>query len=275
MRRSSTPHLADAARLALSGGHVLRAAGPAALPRLHGLPVLPVDLSQLHQLERGDGGQGVGRARQLPRADPRPDALAATQPDLGHRRHGGADRHWHGAGDAAGGGRRDSPSFAPSTSCPRCSPPWSSASSGTGSTTPSSASSTRARRGRAGGVSRGWLGDPDVALYAVLIAAIWATIGYLRHLPGRFAEREQGSPGSGHRRWGERLAAFLECDGAADGERDQRRRRAPAHRRLQRLRHHLRHDRRRPANATRSSPPTPTKRRSPRTTSAMPPPSRW
>ena len=28
------------------------------------------------------------------------------------------------------------------------------------------------------GVSRGWLGDPDVALYAVLIAAIWATIGF-------------------------------------------------------------------------------------------------
>jgi ABC-type sugar transport system permease subunit len=26
-------------------------------------------------------------------------------------------------------------------------------------------------------LSRGWLGDPDVALYAVLIAAIWATIG--------------------------------------------------------------------------------------------------
>jgi ABC-type sugar transport system permease subunit len=28
------------------------------------------------------------------------------------------------------------------------------------------------------GVSRGWLGDPDFALYAVLIAAIWATIGF-------------------------------------------------------------------------------------------------
>jgi ABC-type sugar transport system permease subunit len=28
------------------------------------------------------------------------------------------------------------------------------------------------------GVSRGWLGDPGVALYAVLIAAIWATIGF-------------------------------------------------------------------------------------------------
>jgi ABC-type sugar transport system permease subunit len=27
-------------------------------------------------------------------------------------------------------------------------------------------------------ISRGWLGDPDVALYAVLIAAIWATIGF-------------------------------------------------------------------------------------------------
>ena len=26
-------------------------------------------------------------------------------------------------------------------------------------------------------ISRGWLGDPDVALYAVLVAAIWATIG--------------------------------------------------------------------------------------------------
>jgi ABC-type sugar transport system permease subunit len=26
-------------------------------------------------------------------------------------------------------------------------------------------------------VSRGWIGDPDVALYAVLVAAIWATIG--------------------------------------------------------------------------------------------------
>src|SRR3954464_1711160 len=26
-------------------------------------------------------------------------------------------------------------------------------------------------------VSRGWIGDPDVALYAVLFAAIWATIG--------------------------------------------------------------------------------------------------
>ena len=26
-------------------------------------------------------------------------------------------------------------------------------------------------------ISRGWLGDPDIALYAVLIAAIWATIG--------------------------------------------------------------------------------------------------
>jgi ABC-type sugar transport system permease subunit len=27
-------------------------------------------------------------------------------------------------------------------------------------------------------VSRGWLGDPDVALYAVLAAAVWATIGF-------------------------------------------------------------------------------------------------
>jgi ABC-type sugar transport system permease subunit len=26
-------------------------------------------------------------------------------------------------------------------------------------------------------ISRGWLGDPDIALYAVLVAAIWATIG--------------------------------------------------------------------------------------------------
>jgi ABC-type sugar transport system permease subunit len=26
-------------------------------------------------------------------------------------------------------------------------------------------------------ISRGWIGDPDVALYAVLVAAIWATIG--------------------------------------------------------------------------------------------------
>ena len=26
-------------------------------------------------------------------------------------------------------------------------------------------------------ISRGWLGDPDLALYAVLVAAIWATIG--------------------------------------------------------------------------------------------------
>jgi len=28
-------------------------------------------------------------------------------------------------------------------------------------------------------ISRGWLGDPDVALYAVLVAAIWATIGFV------------------------------------------------------------------------------------------------
>src|SRR5215218_1796505 len=28
-------------------------------------------------------------------------------------------------------------------------------------------------------LSRGWLGDPDVALYAVLAAAIWATIGFV------------------------------------------------------------------------------------------------
>ena len=28
-------------------------------------------------------------------------------------------------------------------------------------------------------VSRGWLGDPEVALYAVLVAAIWATIGFV------------------------------------------------------------------------------------------------
>src|SRR5918998_5284376 len=28
-------------------------------------------------------------------------------------------------------------------------------------------------------LSRGWLGDPDIALYAVLIAAIWATIGFV------------------------------------------------------------------------------------------------
>lgn len=28
-------------------------------------------------------------------------------------------------------------------------------------------------------VSRGWLGDPDVALYAVLAAAIWSTIGFV------------------------------------------------------------------------------------------------
>ena len=27
-------------------------------------------------------------------------------------------------------------------------------------------------------VSRGWLGDPDFAIYAVLIAAVWATIGF-------------------------------------------------------------------------------------------------
>ena len=30
-----------------------------------------------------------------------------------------------------------------------------------------------------GQVSRGWLGDPDVALYAVLIAAIWAEVGFV------------------------------------------------------------------------------------------------
>jgi ABC-type sugar transport system permease subunit len=29
-----------------------------------------------------------------------------------------------------------------------------------------------------GDLARGWLGDPDVALYAVLVAAIWATIGF-------------------------------------------------------------------------------------------------
>jgi ABC-type sugar transport system permease subunit len=28
-------------------------------------------------------------------------------------------------------------------------------------------------------VSRGWLGDPDVALYAVLVAAIWAEVGFV------------------------------------------------------------------------------------------------
>jgi len=28
-------------------------------------------------------------------------------------------------------------------------------------------------------ISRGWLGDPDIALYAVLVAAIWATIGFV------------------------------------------------------------------------------------------------
>ena len=28
-------------------------------------------------------------------------------------------------------------------------------------------------------ISRGWLGDPDVALYAVLVAAIWAAIGFV------------------------------------------------------------------------------------------------
>jgi ABC-type sugar transport system permease subunit len=28
-------------------------------------------------------------------------------------------------------------------------------------------------------VSRGWIGDPDVALYAVLAAAIWGTIGFV------------------------------------------------------------------------------------------------
>jgi ABC-type sugar transport system permease subunit len=28
-------------------------------------------------------------------------------------------------------------------------------------------------------ISRGWIGDPDVALYAVLVAAIWATIGFV------------------------------------------------------------------------------------------------
>jgi ABC-type sugar transport system permease subunit len=28
-------------------------------------------------------------------------------------------------------------------------------------------------------LSRGWLGDPDLALYAVLVAAIWATIGFV------------------------------------------------------------------------------------------------
>ena len=28
------------------------------------------------------------------------------------------------------------------------------------------------------GVSRGWLGDPDFAIYAVLVAAVWATIGF-------------------------------------------------------------------------------------------------
>jgi ABC-type sugar transport system permease subunit len=28
-------------------------------------------------------------------------------------------------------------------------------------------------------ISRGWLGDPDVALYAVLVAAIWAEIGFV------------------------------------------------------------------------------------------------
>jgi ABC-type sugar transport system permease subunit len=30
-----------------------------------------------------------------------------------------------------------------------------------------------------GDLSRGWLGDPDVALYAVLVAAIWQTVGFV------------------------------------------------------------------------------------------------
>ena len=29
------------------------------------------------------------------------------------------------------------------------------------------------------GLSRGWLGDPDFALYAVLVAAMWATVGFV------------------------------------------------------------------------------------------------
>ena len=96
----------------------------------------------------------------------------------------------------------------------------------------------------------------------------------LRHLPGRPAERQQGSPGSGHRRWANAWQRFwnVTVPQMASVIND---RRAPAHRRLQRLRHHLRHDRRRPANATEVLATYTYRKRSPRTTSATPPPCRW
>ena len=76
---------------------------PGGIPSSVLCPFLSAVLSSsslAHELERGHGGQGVGRTRQLPRADPgRPLlALAATHRHLGHRRHDRADRHRHAAG---------------------------------------------------------------------------------------------------------------------------------------------------------------------------------
>ena len=180
MRRSSTPrsHRRSALLAALPGG-MSSCCRPCCSTCLHGLPVLPVDLSQLHELERATSvKEWIGLAnRELLIRDL--CWLSLQQPDLGHRRHGGADRHRHAAGVLLWRRPKGSRSSAPSTSCRRCSRPWSSASSGTGSTTPSSAFSTRLDAVGLEDISRGWLGDPDVALYAVLIAAIWATIGFV------------------------------------------------------------------------------------------------
>ena len=75
-------------------------------------------------------------------------------------------------------------------------------------------------------VSRGWLGDPDFALYAVLVAAIWATIGFvfvifLAGLQNVSKDLLEAATIDG----ANTLAAFLGCHRAPAQQRHQRRRR--------------------------------------------------
>ena len=67
-----------------------------------------------------------------------------------------------------------------------------------------------------GGLERQWLADPDTALYAVLVAAVWRQVGYVMvlYLAGLKGMRPgAGRGGRGRRR--QRLAAVLARHDAA------------------------------------------------------------
>ena len=263
-------------------GDLLRAAGVPPLRRLHDLPVLQSIYFSLDRLER---------RRRRSRTSSGWTTTASCSgticfwPSLRHNViwvivgtiAPMVDRA--APGDAAlEPAARASPSSAPSTSCPRCSRRSSSRIVWSWIYNPIFGILNKLLDAVGlEALSRGWLGDPGRrALRGARRGDLGRDRLRLRRLPGRPAKRQPGPARSGDDRRRQRLAALLERDRPPDGQRHQRRHRPAADRRLQRLRHHLRDDRRRSRQRHRGHRHLHLQaRRSPRTGSATPRPSRW